>query len=326
MAFVSVGRPRLRELARSGNQVAQKVLVLRNSPERMLSVLQIGISLVGALGAALGGASAAEWAQPLLQTRFGMSEAAAEALSIVLIVLPITYVSIVIGELVPKTLALRNPLRIVLKAVKWLVFFERILGPIVSLLEWSTKKILKIFFRRAKPEAGPTSTDTVEIDQLSLIHKQYVMNLVNIEKKRVSDILLPWERVVAVGLNQPIHEIESSIIASGHTRVPVLQDNALVGILNSKEFMALRASGTKDWSMIIRPTVEVKETDSALKALRLMQEKRSHLAIVLSSGRRIGIVTMEDIFEEIIGDIFDEDDDGAIRHMFNTRIDIRKTK
>jgi len=105
--------------------------------------------LVGVIGAAVGGAGAEEWMSPILQARFDVSENTAEAISIVAVVIPLTYLSVVIGELVPKSLALRNPLWIVLKTARWLVLFDRVLARVVTVLEWSTKKFLRIFFRRA---------------------------------------------------------------------------------------------------------------------------------------------------------------------------------
>jgi len=318
MAFVTVQRPRLRELARSGNPAAQKILSFRENPERTLSIIQIGITLVGALAAAIGGAGAEESLQPIFQGKLGLSEPVSEALSVLSVVIPITYLSVVGGELVPKALALRDPQAIVLRAAKWLVLFDRMFAPIVSALEWSTKKFLQLFFGWAQHGPAPSESAAVELDLLSHQARQYVLNLVDIEKKRVKDVMLPWEQVIAVRVDQSPEEVENTVLSSGHTRLPVLKDDAVVGIINTKEFMALRRSGLEDWQSIVRPVVQVQESDPILRALRLMQEKRSHLSIVFSQNRRVGIVTIEDILEEIIGDVFDEDDDGTLRRILST--------
>ncbi|TAJ76698.1 HlyC/CorC family transporter [bacterium] len=318
MAFVTVPRPRLRELARGGHPAAQKILSLRDNPERTLSIIQVGITLVGALAAAVGGAGAEESIQPIFQERLGFSEPISEFLSILTVVAPITYLSVVVGELVPKALALRNPQTIVLRAARWLTKFDILLGPIVSALEWSTKKFLQTFFRWAKHEPAPADASAVELDLLSQQTRQYVLNLVDIEKKRVKDVMLPWEQVVSVRVDQSLDEVENAVISSGQTRLPVLRDDTVIGIINTKEFMALRRSGRDDWQTIIRPVVQVQENDPILRALRQMQEKHSHLSIVFSQNRRVGIVTIEDILEEIIGDVFDEDDDGALRRILST--------
>lgn len=98
----------------------------------------------------------------------------------------------------------------------------------------------------------------------------------------MKDVMLPWEQVIAVRVDQTIEEVESSVISSGHTRLPVLEEDTVIGIINTKEFMALRRSGREDWQSILRPLVQVQETDPILRALRQMQEKRSHLSIVFS--------------------------------------------
>ena len=316
MAFVTVGKPRLREMAKSGNHEAVRILALRENPERTLSVLQVGITLVGALGAAVGGAGAEEFLEPLLRNHLGLNEATAEFIAIATVVVPITYLNVVIGELVPKTLALRDPTRIVLKTARWLVFFDRILAPVVTALEWSTKKLLQIFFRRAKSET-PVATETVELDQLSQQARQYVLNIVGVEKKKVKDILLPWEQTVIVDIHLSSNDVESIVLASGHTRLPVLENGQTIGILNTKEFIALRKTNGTPWRSIVRPVVAVQEGDSLLKAFRQMQERRSHLSIVLRGTSRVGIVTMEDILEEVMGEIYDEDDDGALRRILS---------
>jgi putative hemolysin len=100
----------------------------------------------------------------------------------------------------------------------------------------------------------------------------------------------------------------------------VLDNDLVIGILHTKEFAALMASGEKNWTAIIRPVLKVQSTDSAFGVLRLMQEKRTHMTIVYtSSGERLGVVTMEDIMEEIVGDIYDEDDDGKVRKVYATK-------
>jgi putative hemolysin len=144
MAFVIIPKSLLRRLKRSGDVRAAKALELRRRPERTLSVIQVGITLVGVLGAAVGGAGAEESISPLLMAKFGASENTAEVLSVVLVVIPITYLSVVIGELAPKGLALRHPARLILMNAGWLYWFDRALSPIVSLLEGSTKLFMRI--------------------------------------------------------------------------------------------------------------------------------------------------------------------------------------
>jgi len=305
-------------MAKEGQREAKLVLILRERPERTLSVLQIGITLVGAVAAAVGGAMAEENIKPYFMQNYGMSHRTAELAAIFSVVLPLTYFNVVLCELVPKTMALKDPLSIMLRAARWLMLFERLLSPIVSVLENSTKWILALLPSRSHKDVSGALEETVELDSLSLQARQYVVNLVNMETKRIRDILVPWHQVNGVRLNQSMEEVQSVVVTSGHTRLPVLKDDVVVGVLNTKEFMALERAGEVNWERIVRPMVKVLESDQLLKVLRIMQEKRSHLATVYSQNRRVGIVTMEDILEEVIGDVFDEDDDGALKRVLST--------
>ncbi len=317
MAFVTVAKPRLRGLAREGHKEAKRVLALRENPERTLSVIQVGITVVGAIAAAVGGAGAQETIAPYLTQAFKMPPLWAEWIAIIGVVVPISFLNVVFGELVPKTLAIRSPLDIVLRAGRWLELFDQMLAPLVSLLEWTTKKVLWLLsVKTAHQDDGPE--EEFELDDLSFQARQYVLNLVSIEQKRVRDVFLPWNQVNAVKVTQSFAEVEAVVLASGHTRLPVLKDDFVQGVLNTKEFITLIKLGETDWERIVRPMVKVLDTDPLLKVLRLLQEKRSHLATVYSASRRLGIVTMEDIIEEVIGDVFDEDDDGALKHVIRT--------
>lgn len=319
MAFVSVPRGELRKLARSGSHEAKLLLSRRESPERTLSVIQIGITLVGAIAAAVGGAGAAESLQPYFMQEYDMHDVTAEILSVILVVLPLTFLSVVLGELLPKTLALRNPIGIVLRGARWLVRADRVLSPAVSALEKSTKILLRFLTRRMN--AVPRTTDTtVEIDALSPIHQQYVLNMAHIERKQVKDFLLPWSQVNFVQVEHSNEEVALIVFSSGHTRLPVVDNGNVTGILHTKEFLAFRETGDPNWRGIVRPGLKIHSGDSALGTLRLMQEKRSHMAIVFSgTGERLGVITLEDIIEEVVGDLADEDDDGRVRKSFAAR-------
>lgn len=316
IAFVTLTRAQLREVAKSGKKSAQTLLELRENPERTLSVMQVGISLVGALAAAVGGAEAHQTMAPYFQTELNLSHNSARILAMVLVVVPLTFTSVIFGELVPKTLALRNPLRIALVSARWLMTLDKVFLPIVDLLEWSTKKILSLFFPKSRLPTPPP--ETVDLDMLSSQARQYILNLVGIEKKRVRDVMLAWNQVDHVYFSQTIQEVETVALRSGHTRLPVIAEGQVFGIINTKELLALVKSGADKWVQIVRPVSRVQESDSLFKALRQMQEKRSHLSTVFVGTSLVGIVTMEDILEEVIGEIYDEDDDGALRRILSS--------
>jgi len=325
MAFVTVGRARLREEARKGSRAAARVLKLRERPERTLSVIQVGITAVGALAAAVGGAGAQESLQPRVRAALGVGDGVAELISILLVVAPLTFVSVVIGELVPKSLALRDPVRVSLRSARWLHGLDRLLAPLVTLFEWSTKAVLAILPPRRT--AAPSSTgESLELDELSKQTREYVVNLVGLERSFIRDVFVPWEDVVFVQADQSVDDVERVLISSGHTRVPVLQGDEVIGMVNAKEFMALRSSGSDAWSTVVRPMLRVQENERLPQTLRRMQQRRSHMGLVTHGDQRTGIVTMEDILEEVIGEVYDEDDDGALRRILGSSSTFRSVR
>jgi putative hemolysin len=318
MAFVAVSKASLRKLSREGNKVAKRLQTLRDSPERTLSVIQIGITLVGAVAAAIGGVGATDTLVPYFMDSLTLNQTSAEVIAVVLVVLPITYLNVVVGELVPKSLALRNPTKIVLRGAKWLFIFDRLLSPVVTALEWSTKKILKNILHKSQP--AEVSMNSIEIESFSPAHQKFIINMVEIEKKRIKDVMIPWDKVNHVKHTDDLNTVLQVVLHSGHTRLPVVDNGYVLGILHTKEFVALKESGELNWQGIVRPAVNVHSNDAALRVLRMMQEKRNHMFIVTSTiAERVGIVTLEDIIEEIVGDIFDEDDDGTVRRIFASR-------
>jgi len=316
MAFVSMSKAELRSLNRKGDLRAGTILRFRENPERMLSILQVGITLVAAVAAAVGGVGVADHLRPYFIGRMGLSETAATLVSIGAVVLPLTYLSVVFGELVPKTIALRNPRKIVLAGAFLVTVADRVLHPLISLLEGSTRFILNKLFPIFLQQED-RSNEIIEAGGLSPEHRRYVLNMVNIERKRAKDILLSWGQVQRIDLNDTADRVAQVVLHSGHTRLPVLgEDCKVAGIIHTKEFMALREGGEPHWKNILRPAIEVGPNQSLLGLLRLMQEKRSHMSIVTSPGETpLGIVTLEDIIEEVVGELYDEDDDGRFRKI-----------
>jgi putative hemolysin len=319
MAFVSVRKSELKKLARNHNARAQKLLLYRESPERTLSVLQIGINLVGALSAAVGGAGAKESVAPALAQWLNLSSRSADLASLILVVLPLTYLTVVIGELVPKSLALRHATKISITGLPFLIIFERILNPVVALLASSTKWILRLISGGKNTAIENPVETSLDLESVSSQGRQYVINLVNIETKKMVDLMLPWDEVFFVNEDDSIPKVTDVVLSSGHTRLPVVSaTRGVIGIIHTKEFIALVHAGEdRSWSQLLRSVLKVQENDFALPLLRKMQEKKSHMAIVYNLDKAaVGIVTLEDILEEVVGDIADEDDESQFRKIF----------
>ncbi|MBC7742275.1 MAG: HlyC/CorC family transporter [Bdellovibrionaceae bacterium] len=309
MAFVVVSRPHLKQLASNGSKAAQRILFLKRNPERALSVLQIGITLVGAISAAVTGTAAEHLIGPQIIAMFQVEPETAAGLAIGLIVLPLTYFSVVIGELVPKSLALRFPMRFALSGGIILIVLDRFFAPFVFLLEISTKFFTHIIFARLRPEHAADQPNLIDIDPLSESHKQYVFNLINVDKRTVRDIMIPWEKMATVSIGEHYHDVLEKIKTCRHTRLPVCNDGKIVGLLHTKEYMAEAEISKIDWTQLIRPILKMNPTEPILNALKKLQIHKNHMALVYIEGEPAGAITIEDIFEEVVGEIFDEDDD-----------------
>ncbi len=320
IAFVSVSKPTLRERVRKGDKDAVLLLRLRDNPERTLSILQTGITLFSGLAAAVGGAGAQESVAPYLQDILHTTPKIAELTSMVAVVIPLTFFNVVVGELVPKSIALRHSLGLARYSARWIMVFDRSMRPLVNMLEGSTRLILKLILRKGTQkstgaeEPGP-SPFSVDIEHLTQQHRQYVMNLVNIEKKKIRDLSVEWKTVMFIKTTDSEDDIEKIILNSGHTRLPVVAREKIIGLINTKEFLNLKSNPGAQWETIIRPVVHLPDTTPIIGALRIMQARRSHMGVVIQGTQVLGIITLEDILEEVVGDIYDEDDDGLVKHL-----------
>lgn len=311
MAFVTVSKPHLKKLASEGSQSALRVLKLKSNPERTLSVLQVGITLVGAISGVVSGASAEEYLSPYYMNLFSISEEIAEYLAIATVVLPLTYFSVVFGELVPKSIALKFPVKLALNGGRFLIILDQIFSPFVYLLEYSTKFLTKVLFSKFQTKENVDTSLEVDIDNLNETHKQFVFNLIGVDKRTVKDVMLPWDQVTTINNDEHFQTVLEKIKSSKHTRLPVLEDHKIIGILYTKEFVAESEITRLDWTKLIRKAEFLPPKEPIINALKRLQSRKSHMGIIKSNQQIMGIITIEDIFEEFIGEIYDEGDEPA---------------
>lgn len=321
MAFLSVSRPHLKLLASKGNAAAQRILRLKENPEQTLSVLQISITLVGSLSAAVGGISALQNLKPWLENYLQLNSTLSVVLALILIVIPLTYFTIVVGELLPKALALKFPLRLVLAGGVFIRILDQIFAPIVFILDFSSRFLLKLIAKKIPAESLNQMNISVDLEPLSESNKQYVLNLIKIDKCTVKDIIVPWDDVIKLDIADHYTVVLQTIKETRKTRLPVIENEKIVGILHTKEFVSEGEVSRLDWTELIRPVLHLQQKEQILSALKKLQTNRSHLAIVSNSEETLGIVTIEDIFEEVVGDIFDEND--SPRTLLSTNSIIR---
>jgi putative hemolysin len=313
MAVVSARRARLQYLANQGNAKARIALDLASSPDRFLSTIQIGITSVGILAGAIGGATIAEQLGALLSDIPTISSYS-EAIGVGIVVLSITYLSLVLGELVPKRLALNDPERVASVVAKPMRALSIAASPLVKLLEVSTQFVFKVLRIRQSSEPPVTEEEIkVLIEQAtkSGIFKeteQYmVKNVFRLEDKRVSALMTTRLDTVWLDIDAPFHQIRQKTVSSHYSRFPVCKGNLdnVVGIVKAKELLAY-SSGDDDsnWKKLIRRPLFIPESRSALDALESFKKAHLHIALIIDEyGAVEGLVTTNDILEAIVGDI-----------------------
>lgn len=319
MAFITISREEMDELDEFGI-IYRKLTLFKKRPERTLSVIQIGITLVGAISAAVGGTGAVESLEPYIVENFGLSKSFAEAISVTFVIVPLTYLSVVFGELIPKTIALKHPLKIINLGTSVLSFIDRILTPIVNFLETSTNFLLKFLGFSTDSSEDESMGQTIEIGNLPDYHRKFVQNLVSLKGRRVSKAMIPWEMVFYLNFSDSEEEARTKVFSTPHSRFPVIDSDVVVGVLLKKDLPDSQFQEKVPWQGILRPIVKVKDNEKVLEAFLKMQEKQLPLAVVEDSlGKFVGVITIEDILVEVVGDIKDKTDYSIASELLSNR-------
>lgn len=315
MAFVTTDENDIDQIE-DGNLIAFK-----KKTERTLSVIQIGITLVGAIAAAVGGTGAVETLEPYLSQKFEISRTASEAIAVTLIIIPLTYFSVVFGELVPKSIALRFPVEVLKFGTKIIYVFDKFLAPLVTFLEISTNFILKLI-KLDKSEKEDFVSEIVEIGTLPDYHRKFVHNLISVKNTPVGKIMKPWSKVERLDFADTDEEVEAKILASTHSRFPVIDGDVLVGIFHWKEWEKTSDDSLVPWQSILGPSLKVGRNEKVLDVFLKMQEGNHQLAII-TDGELEGLVSMEDILETIVGNIKDDLERNKISRILSRRPKIK---
>jgi putative hemolysin len=288
-------------------------LDLASFPDRFLSTIQIGITLVGILAGAIGGATIAE------QLGTGLSVVPfispySEAIGVGIVVLSITYLSLVLGELVPKRLALNNPERIASVMAKPMRALSIAASPAVNLLEVSTQLVFKIMRIQGSKEPPVTEEEIkILIEQGTKLgifkeSEQYmVKNVFRLGDKRVSALMTPRLDIVWLDIGAPYRQIQQKVVSTHYSRFPVCKGSLddVVGIVKAKEILACSSENdSSTWKKLIKKPLLIPESRSALDTLESFKRARIHMALVIDEyGSVEGLVTTNDILEAIVGDI-----------------------
>jgi putative hemolysin len=321
IAVVTARKTRVKQLIDEGYKNAEILYKFKEQPDRFLATIQIGVTLAGALASAIGGAAAAKVITPALKAlQLPIISASSEAIAIGIVVVCITYFSLVFGELIPKSLALSYPESVGLLTARTVDRFSKLAIIFVRILAVSTNVLLKPFGKKAFSERGYITEEEIkmlieegrESGVFEPEEKELIHSVFEFTDTFAKEIMMPVPQIVTIGINMPHDEVRTIIAEEKFSRYPVIGKdiNDIRGILYAKDFYnILLKTGSVDMRKIIKPPMFIPETMKISILLREMQKKRTHMAIVIDEyGAVSGVVTMEDLLEEIVGEIRDEYD------------------
>jgi len=316
MSLVSLRESQIKQMAHHGRR-GQAVARLNENPNRFLSAVQIGVTLTGFLSAAFGGATLEAAVSPLLVRWFGLSEQVSSTAALILITVLIAYFSIVVGELTAKRLALQSTEAFAMALAPLVDFVAKVLRPVIWLLGASTNVLVKLL--GGDPTAGREEVSDEEIralvsgsTTLGAEERRIVDDVFDAGDRSLREVMLPRTEVDFLPGDMPAHKAVRELLRSPHSRYPVTGESAddVLGFVHVRDLLDPEVSGRNTRvADIARPVLRMPDTVRVLHALSEMRRDRSHLAIVADEyGGTAGIVTMEDLVEELVGDITDEYD------------------
>lgn len=315
IAIISARKARLLQRSEDGDQKSQIALDLSNDPADFLSTVQIGITLIGVLAGAFGGATIAEqisnWLSqiPILASYSGV-------IGVATVVILITYFTLVLGELVPKRLALSNPERVAVSVAAPMQRLSRLASPLVALLSVSSDLALRLLGVRPSMEPPVTEEEIKVMIDLGTaagvfaeVEQDMVEAVFRLGDRRVGTIMTPRTEIIWLDLNGSIEEIQMKLLGSSYSRFPVAKGSLdqVAGLVLAKDILASCMMGKPlNIESVLQQPQFIPETMPALKVLELFRESRVHIALVIDEfGGLQGLVTLFDILESIVGDIPD---------------------
>ncbi|WP_339906975.1 hemolysin family protein [Symmachiella dynata] len=329
IALASVSLSRLQVLLQDKRAGAKAAFYMKENMESSLATVQLGITLVGAIAAATGGAGAAETFAPQLRETFQISVVAAEFLAITAVVVPLTVATIIFGELIPKVFAIRNKEWVCLRmsnAIKW---FSWSVWPVVRFLEMAVNWLMKLGQRHWQSKIDDqVSTESPELQelhasatlarwsrQIGAQEEKIIHGATALSQRLVRDIMLPAGSISMLDVNASISDCLVAAHLDMHTRFPVTErtddPQAIIGYVNFKDIVAHMRLSPNDRSLraIVRTITSFEETTPASSCLETIIKDHRHIALVRDEAMHVvGMVTLEDMIEELVGEIEDEYD------------------
>lgn len=325
MALAAISRTKLSVLVQENHSGATDALFMKDHLEGSLAVIQIGITLAGAVAAATGGAGADNLFAPFFKQVFGLPAKLAYLLSMACVVLPLSFVTIVFGELTPKTFALKNKEWVLLKLSPAMRVLYTLLSPIVVVMEKLVRTLTHkapahtqdpLEIKRAALEDLRTAAAIASSSRLfTKAEEKIVLSSAQFCVRKIREIQVPLSQVYMLDANSTIAETFLKAHLDMHTRFPVLEDvkneQSIIGYINFKDIFTATKSGGGSASTarnIMRPILRLDADTIISTALQKLMKSKQHICLVTDNGTITGILTLEDIFEEMVGEIEDEYD------------------
>ena len=325
MGLASISRARLAILLGEKKKGAAEAAFMKDRMEASLATIQLGITLVGAVAAATGGSGVEETFVPYLQQKLGISEALSGVLAIAALIIPLTFVIIVFAELVPKMIALNNKEWIVLKLSPFMKILSRVAYPIVSVIEFTVKKIVGLLVRLVHIEPATQRQwlhelkAAVSLARTSKLmgerEEKIVLSAAHLSTHLVRDIVIPAHDISMIYVGDSLPNALVKAHLDMHTRFPVcIKENdpqSIEGYVNFKDIITVLRVNPADPTIrgISRPIKKVNGDTPLSQLLEMMIREKNHIALVTTTeGAVLGMVTLEDIIEELVGEIEDEFD------------------
>jgi putative hemolysin len=313
IAIVSARKLRLEQLAQRGDRQAAVALRLASSPNDFLSTVQIGITLIGILSGAVGGATLAQRLRPMLAS-VAVLRPWSELLSVVIVVSAITYLSLVIGELVPKRIALNDPETIARRVASPMRLLSRWAAPLVHLLSRSTDALLNLLGVRASDEPEITEEEIramlrqgAETGVFEETEHDIVQRVLRLGDRTTRSLMTPRTEISWLDLEDPLEDILQQVMGSNHSRFPVSRgelDDCL-GVIEGRHLLTAQlAGGPVQIEQLIEPALYVTETMKALNVIERFRSSGVAIALVTDEfGGIEGLVTLNDVMEGIVGEL-----------------------
>lgn len=320
IAVVTARRSRIKQLMEDGNKRAEILYRFKEEPNRFLATIQIAITLGGVLASAIGGAFAVQELKPIISDiPFKPIAAYSEVVAIGIVTIVITYFAMVFGELVPKSVALRHPEEVGLRIAKLVEGFSKMATIFVKLLTFSAGVLLRPFGGKTFTERAYVTEEEVKMlimeggeqGVFEPTEQELIHSVFEFTDMSAREVMVPSTRMVSIRLGMSVEEIKAINAEEQFSRYPVIgrDVNDIRGVLFAKDFLNAFARGEADVRKLVKPPFFIPETMKISNLLREMQKKRVHMALVIDEyGGVSGLVTMEDLIEEIVGEIRDEYD------------------